>query len=177
MLTKWQQDYLDILKPEKAGRIVSIQPYNPLSSTIAERTVGEVRARLPEADVRCMGSNMLGIAGENDADVFVLIQTNEKDSYIEALNTILLDRSDKEKSQTHLHKWHWFEQGVEVNVYLTNKDEKWFQEQVRTCEKLSEDPELVKEYERLKLSCNGKTWKEYKIAKYEFYNKILGLKK
>ena len=33
---------------------------------------------------------------------------------------------------------------------------------------------ILKEYEKLKSSMNGKAYKDYQIAKYKFYNRVLG---
>ena len=56
------------------------------------------------------------------------------------------------------------------------KDQKQ-KEQIEIFEIFKNSPEILKEYEELKLSMNGKTYKEYQIAKYEFYNRVLGLER
>ena len=45
--------------------------------------------------------------------------------------------------------------------------------QIKVFEILKSDEKLLKEYEELKLSFDGKSYKDYQRAKYEFYNKIL----
>ena len=41
---------------------------------------------------------------------------------------------------------------------------------------LKNDKEFLKKYESLKVSMNGKSFKEYQRKKYEFFNKILAKK-
>lgn len=45
--------------------------------------------------------------------------------------------------------------------------------QIKVYEILKSNKELLKEYEELKLKFNGKSFKDYQRAKYEFYHKIL----
>ncbi len=175
MLTERQKAYLAILSPKKAEKIISIEPFNPAIPAITERVMQEIRTHLPQADVRCMGSSVLGISGENDIDMYVLIDQADLQYYITSLNELFAGKSGPDKSQTHLHKWYWEESGSEVTVFLSDKNDKWVKEQLKTFDLLVTHPEIVKKYEEMKGTMNGKTLKEYKIAKYEFYNKMLGI--
>lgn len=73
------------------------------------------------------------------------------------------------------NKWQWEEDKYEISVHLSDPDDKKFQEQLDIFALFKSRPEVLKDYEKLKNSMNGKSYKEYQIAKYEFYNKVLGL--
>ncbi len=176
MLTKYQKAYFDIVKPEKASRVIHIMLFNEAMPTITDRVIKEIKNQIPEADVFCMGSSLLKISGENDIDIYISIDAKELERYKKELDKIYLTKSGPDKSQTHLHKWYWNESGSEVNVYLSDKNDLWFQEQLATFKMMQNSPDIIREYEKLKKSMDGKTWMEYKKAKCEFYNKILGLK-
>lgn len=47
------------------------------------------------------------------------------------------------------------------------------QKQIKVYEILKNDQKLLKKYENLKSSLNGKSFKKYQTKKYEFYNRIL----
>ncbi len=58
-------------------------------------------------------------------------------------------------------------------MYLTDPTTPSMQEQIKTFEILKNDPKLLKEYEQIKLSADGQSFREYMRRKYEFFNKIL----
>ena len=56
---------------------------------------------------------------------------------------------------------------------MTNPDSGTMKEQLAVFEILKSDPQLLSQYESLKLRMNGKFFRDYQEAKYEFYNQIL----
>ena len=100
----------------------------------------------------------------------MLCSDEVKDFYTEKLKGLFGEKT-KEK------KWKFFQGGFEVSVYINNPKDQKQKEQIEIFEIFKNSPEILKEYEELKLSMNGKTYKEYQIAKYEFYNRVLGLER
>lgn len=47
-------------------------------------------------------------------------------------------------------------------------------EQIELFHIFKEKPDLLKEYEQIKLASNGIAFREYMRRKYEFFNKVLG---
>lgn len=167
MLTLDEERYLQGLPPEESNRIIHIQPYNPAIEGIAKAIMQKLRQRLPaDTDIRFMGASALGISGQNDIDIYVLVPDSEHSVYLAKLETILGKQVN--------HKWSWDEQGYEVSVYLADPASPSQKRQLDMHAALQNSPELLHEYEQLKSAMNGKTYIEYQTAKYEFYNKVLG---
>ena len=170
MLLPGQKDYLAKLFPERAEAKVSIKPWDSRVITIAEGIIKTIKDKIPEADVRFMGASALRISGQNDIDIYVLCFDKDKDTYTEKLKELFGEKT-KEK------KWKFFQDGFEVSVYINNPEDLKQKEQIEIFEIFKSSPQILKEYEELKLSMNGKTYREYQIAKYEFYNRVLGLER
>ncbi len=165
MLTSDEQDYLNGLTETQANRIVHIQPYNRALADTAEAVIQRLQDQIPNTDIQFMGASALGISGQNDIDIYVLAPTPEHSKYFPVLD-LLLGKQDK-------HKWHWVENDYEVSVYLADPQTPTQKKQIDVFNTLKKTPGLLKEYEQLKSSMDGKTYKEYQTVKYEFYHKIL----
>lgn len=168
MLLQGQKDYLAKLPLERAESIVSVKPWDSRVIPVAENIIGVIKEKIPDADIRFMGASALRISGQNDIDIYVLCSDENKENYTEKLKELFGEKA-KEK------KWKFFQDGFEVSVYINNPEDQKQKEQIEVFEIFKNNPQILKEYEELKLSMNGKTYKEYQIAKYEFYNKVLGL--
>lgn len=169
MLTEGQQKYLSKLPPERADSIVEVKPYDPYTEIIAQEVIGSIKELLPEADIRFMGASALGIPGQNDVDIYIICPKDLKEEYTLRLGKIFGNQIK--------NKWQWIKDGYEVSVYLSNPDDKKFKEQLDIFEIFIKNPQLLKEYEELKNSMNGKTYAEYQRSKYEFYNRVLNIVK
>ena len=167
MLTEGQKNYLAKLPPERAEEIITVNPYDHKTTEVAEEIISQIIATLPEADTRFMGASALGISGQNDVDIYILCSPEMKDVYLSKLTPVFGEQVK--------NKWQWFKEGIEVSVYLSDPSDYKFQEQLKIFEILKNTPEVLREYELLKQSVSRKTYNEYQIAKYEFYNKTLGL--
>ena len=167
MLTREQERYLQNLPEAKANKLMVIKPYNPKTKIIAQRILTMIKDVIPEADARFMGASALGISGQNDVDIYIMCMDRMKDDYHSKLGTIL--------GKTARNEWTWEEEGVEISVYLSDPDDKNFREQIEIFEVFTHNPKALREYELLKESMNGKTYREYQIAKYGFYNRALGM--
>ena len=114
-----------------------------------------------------MGASALKISGQNDVDIYVITPNGTRENYLSKL-------SAKFGEQTK-DKWQWHDEDIEVSVYLSDPEDFKSKEQLNIFEIFSNRPEIAKEYETLKESMSGKSYREYQIAKYEFYNRILGI--
>jgi GrpB-like predicted nucleotidyltransferase (UPF0157 family) len=175
MLTEGQKKYLSKLSSEKADNIISIKPYDPKTSALADKIISKIKDEIPDVDVRFMGASALEISGQNDIDIYVITSGKNKETYKNILNKIFPELSGNINTLVNFHKWNWEDKGLEVSVYLSNPEEQKFQEQLDIFDLLKSNQNILKEYENLKLSMNGKTYKEYQTAKYEFYNRVLGI--
>ncbi len=167
MLTENQKKYLEKLPKEKAEKIIVDSPYNPRTKPIAERLLTLIKETLFEADVRYMGASALGISGQNDVDIYIICPSYRKALYRSRLNDSFFKIFGEE--------WSWKEGETEISVYLSDPDDKNLKEQIEIFEIFTHNPKALREYERVKQSMSGKTYMEYQTAKYEFYNRMLGI--
>ena len=167
MLTEGQKNYLAKLPPERAEDIITVHPYNPQTKEIANEVIEQIKGVVPDADARFMGASALGISGQNDVDIYIICPPEMKEIYLSKLSPVFVEHVK--------NKWQWFKDGVEVSVYLSDPSDYKFQEQLKIFDILKTNPEVLKKYKLLKESVSGKTYRDYQIAKYEFYNKELGI--
>lgn len=168
MLTSGQKNYLSKLPKERMESIITVLPYNPKTETISEKVIKQIKETIPEVDVRYMGASALKISGQNDVDIYVITPKEIKENY---LSKLIPQFSEQVKN-----KWQWHDDGIEVSVYLSDPEDFKFKEQLEIFEIFKVKSEITKEYETLKESMNGRTYGEYQTAKYEFYNRVLGIK-
>ena len=169
MLTPDEINYLKKIPPDKA---VKIYPYDPKTSEIAQKIIKMIKLTYSNLVVKHMGASALKISGQNDLDIFAFSDPKKFDEYFPGL--IKLFGQPLHRHDTFC-EWKFNKDGFDVEFYLTARDSETMQRQVKTFENLKNNPSLLKEYEQLKQSMNGKSFKEYQEKKYEFYHKILDL--
>ena len=168
MLTENQNKYLAKLSSERASKAIIIKPYDSILADIAEKVIIKIKREIPDIDVRFMGASALKISGQNDIDIYIMCKNDElKEIYLSKLKLIFGEQIK--------NKWHWYENEIEISVYLSNPENQNMKEQLEIFDILNTSPELLKEYELLKSSLNGKPYNEYQTAKYKFYNRVLGV--
>lgn len=170
MLTEAQSKYLDTLPENKK---VLILPHSPKLKEIAEDLIAKVQAIHPEIESLFGGAAGLGISGQNDLDIDFLINPSDLVKY---LPTFIQLFGEARVSKEKVAAWSFEIEGVEVDLWLTDKTSPEVQEQHRLFYLLRDNPDLLREYEELKQTFNGKEYKDYQSAKYEFYNRVLGVK-
>lgn len=168
MLTEGQKNYLNKLSTERSQSIVRILPFNPQTQSAAQGVIDKIKTLIPKVDVRFMGASALGISGQNDVDVYLVTREDRQAEYLSKLQTLFGEQQKK-------NKWNWYKDGIEISVYLSNPDDQKFKEQLDIFDLFKNNQKILREYERLKKSPDGKTYKEYQTAKYEFYNRVLGI--
>ena len=172
MLTVTQKKFLDSLGPEKLNRVVIVEPWEPAGLSLANNLVDEIQNIVPELEVVLMGSVYFKIAGEKDIDITIYCSKPEQVNYVEKLERFLGKHTSEGKGHTG---WELKKDGYNITVYLSDPRSPNSQVQKQLFELLQTRPDLVKEYEQIKLLANGKTYREYQTNKYEFFNKVLNI--
>ncbi|HRV76325.1 MAG: GrpB family protein [Candidatus Nomurabacteria bacterium] len=167
MLTKPQANYLKTI-PE--DRLVHIKPYTEELQRVADQIISAIKAISEDIDIRLMGATGLGISGQGDLDMYMLHPKEDFNMYLDRLIELFGEPTHKHEDNV---EWMFEREGVEVELYLTDPSTPSMAEQIRVFELLKNNSELKDEYEKLKSDANGKPFREYQAAKYEFYNKIL----
>ncbi|KKQ75384.1 MAG: hypothetical protein US96_C0012G0013 [Candidatus Woesebacteria bacterium GW2011_GWB1_38_5b] len=145
---------------------VFVKPFDPKVKEIGESIISKIKKQFSELEVLFMGSVALGIAGQNDIGIYALCEPREFDKFLPALKKIF---GNPTKTHDTFIEWNFLEGGYQVEFYLTKPP----QRQIDIFNVLKNDQKILKEYEDLKLSFNGKRMRDYQKAKYEFYSKIM----
>jgi len=163
MLTKYEEDFLKKIPISKKA---SVKPFNPKAKDTGDLLVKRIKEKLPGVKILFMGATALGIAGQNDIDIYVLSNSKNFHKYLPTLEKLF-----GKPNSTHdtFFEWSFTENEYLVELYLTELPER----QIKVYEILKSNKELLKEYEELKLKFNDKSFRDYQRAKYEFYSRIL----
>lgn len=163
ILTKNEEDFLSKIPEDKK---VKINPFDPKAKEVGDSIVSIIKELLPSVEILFMGATALEIAGQNDIDIYVLSESKDFDKYLPTLKKFF--GKPKNNHKTFI-EWNFEKDGYPVELYLTEPPER----HIKIFELLKVNKELLEEYEHLKLKFNGKSFKDYQKAKYEFYNKIM----
>lgn len=165
-LTEDQEKYLEKIPIDKKVKIV---PFDPETPRIVDEIIGQVKNAVIDLEVKFMGASALGISGQGDIDLYILSPEKYFESYLPKLEEVFGPRV----SGISIIKWELMRDGHEIEMYLTDPSTPSMQEQIKVFETLKNNPSLLKEYEEIKTSTNGQSFREYMRRKYEFFNKIL----
>lgn len=167
MLTKDEIDFLNKIPVDKK---VQIHPFNPKVANIAEDIIKSINNIYPDLEVKHMGASALGISGQNDVDVYAFSNPSGFDKYLSGLVSLFGEPLHKHET---FCEWKFKRNEFNIEFYLTAKKSETMEKQIRVFETLKNNSDLLKEYENLKSSMNGKPFREYQEKKYEFYHRIL----
>lgn len=132
----------------------------------------KIKRTVPDLEVVLTGSLAYEVAGEEDVDISIWCPLEDQEKYRPLLDKVL--GKHKEILSNHT-AWEFYKDGIHVGVWLVDRSRS--RTMIRgnlLLDAFNKNPNLIKEYENLKLSMNGKTYKEYQTAKYEFYHKVIG---
>lgn len=90
MLTKDEKDYL---KKIPASKKASIKPFDQQAKKVGDSVVSKIKKALPKVKVLFMGSTALGIAGQNDIDIYVLSEPKDFGKYLPNLKKLLVHQN------------------------------------------------------------------------------------
>ncbi len=168
MLTPNQEKYLQKI-PESEK--VLIKPFDSRATDVAADLLGEIKRIVPDFKVLFMGAAALGIAGQNDLDLYILCTEKDFAKYLPKLE----QHFGPKIQGISIIKWEFTRDGFPVELYLTDPETPSMKEQIQLFELLKSSPNLRKEYEQIKLDSDGISFREYMRRKYDFFNRILGL--
>jgi len=168
MLTADEKDYISKIPVDKRA---SIKPYTSSLHKTASQIIENVKTLCPDLNIVHMGAIGLGISGQGDIDIYALTSPDDFNRYLTLIKQVLGKPVSKKIDSI---AWEFTKNGYEVEFYLTDPNSKAMTRQIAVFEILQSNSSLLKEYEDLKESLNGKSFKEYQIKKYEFYHRILG---
>jgi GrpB-like predicted nucleotidyltransferase (UPF0157 family) len=166
MLSWDEEDYLSKIPEDKRVEII---PFDPRITEISEELIGRVHIAVPDLEVRHMGASSLGLSGQNDIDVYIFCKEENYAKYLPKIEKVFGPKIPGISSV----KWSMNIEGFEIEMYLTDPSSPTMKRQIAVFEALKKNGKLREEYEKLKESLNGTSFKEYQRNKYEFYHRIL----
>lgn len=169
MLTEGQIKYLATVPDDQ--RMV-VKPFNPRGLDIANNIIFDIKTLEPDLGVMLLGSLALKISGQEDIDISVFCIKSEQPIHIDSFKELFGEPTRQTANSTG---WDFDKEGFSVSVWLTDPTTETTNDQIRVFNMLKDNPELLKEYEKIKEDAKDLTYKEYQTKKYEFYNRILGL--
>jgi hypothetical protein len=170
MLTEGQIKYLAKVPDDQK---MVVRPFNPRGLEIAEKIIEDIKLLNSDLDVMILGSLALKISGQEDIDISAFCIKSEQYKYLDNFKKLFGEPTRQTQNSVG---WDFQKENFNVGVWLTDPTSKTTQGQIRVFNMLKSDPVLLKEYERIKEDAKNLSYKEYQIRKYEFYNRILGLK-
>lgn len=169
MLTEGQIKYLATVPDDQ--RIV-IKPFNPRGLEISEEIINSIKEVEPELEVILLGSLALKISGQEDIDISAYCVKAEQPEHLDNFKKLFGEPS---RQTANSIGWSFEREGFSVDVWLTDPTSETTKAQRQIFEMLRDSPELLKEYEEIKLEAKDLPYKQYQAKKYEFFNRILDL--
>ncbi|KKW00924.1 hypothetical protein A3E17_03705 [Candidatus Amesbacteria bacterium RIFCSPHIGHO2_12_FULL_48_14] len=171
MLKPNQEKYLSTIPADKK---VVIKPYDPKLREVADGIIRFVHGIDPDLEVLFMGAAGLGISGQGDLDLYILCKPSDFGKYLLGLKDVF---GEPVKEKDTYVAWELVRDDVPVELYLTDLGNEIYntsmKEQNDIFNILKTNPDILKEYEDLKISLNGQSFREYQRQKYKFYNRVL----
>lgn len=168
MLSQKEKRYIRSIPQSK---VVKIKPFNLKATKVANEIIQKVKEAAPNLRVIHMGASGLGISGQRDLDIYALAKPERfKDHLPDLIRLFGKPKSEKPNSVA----WEFDDKGYSIEFYLTDPNSRSMKRQISVFEILKGNKKLLKEYERLKESMDGKSFRDYQRKKYEFYHRILG---
>lgn len=166
MLTADEEKYLQKIPSDKT---VVIVPYDNNIPGIVQSIKEQIQNAGIDLEVKFLGASALTISGQGDIDLYIFCQEENFQTYLPRLEKIFGPKI----AGVSIIKWEFERQGHEVELYLTDPSTPSMKAQIKVFEILRDNPTLVKEYEAIKSSADGKSFREYMKLKYEFFHRIL----
>lgn len=174
MLSDRQKEYIKNLPKETAEKPVIIFPYEKRGLEIAQTVINDIHSVEPNLKAFLMGSLPLKIAGQRDID----ITSNDSVSNFEIYKTkFKKELGMPSKINDSSIVWHFSKGGYEISFYIVDPEKSdQLQRQMQMNNLFENNPALLTQYEKLKLSLNGRPYRFYLEKKYEFFNEVLAKK-
>lgn len=173
MITKKQEEWLNHLTDDDQ---ITIIPYDPNVKKIFKYVKQEIQAILgKQVEVVHRGASSMGISGQGDIDVYILVEALFFNNYLSKL----VEALGKPGSLYPLERARWVKkiEGIKVETFLMNNEHPVWTESTIFETYLKTHTASLIEYEKIKQDAEGKSTREYYTVKIEFINKILGLTK
>ncbi|MFZ1735599.1 MAG: phosphotransferase [Candidatus Moraniibacteriota bacterium] len=149
---------------------VRIEVPNSAGLDVSESVMAELRLVLPRNSIiHLLGSASMGIAGRRDVDIFIECPRANLRHRSRCISSIFGSPARRKNSfiEWEVHRDNW-----EIDILLIDPTTEKFKNQMKVDRILRNDKLIRSEYEKLKQSLDGKSFREYERAKYEFFMRV-----
>lgn len=170
MLTDNQKRWINHLRDDDK---VEIYPFDKTSKEKFEKVKMEIiNSVAMKIDVEHRGSTSLGIAGQNEIDIYIPLSPNA--FYGRALVLELTELYGPPKS-THKTRTRFqtIDGGKKIDIFLIDKESPEWLNGLKFEDYLKIHKDALREYEELKYNCNGLSTRKFYEKKVTFINDIL----
>lgn len=144
--------------------------YQPRLKQLYDKLAAKVSVNLPEAEVEHIGSSAIkGAYSKGDLDVLVRVS---KDKFLPSVKIIESLGFSIKKGTLRTESLCMLEGKDDVAIQLIEAGSQ-FENFVHFRNKMNRRPDLVEQYNQLKLNCTGLTAEEYRARKSKFIGAIL----
>lgn len=168
MLTSDQKNWLNKLSDANKVKII---PYDPKVLEIFKQKKSYLKSILGKnAQILHKGASAWGISGKGDIDIYIPVMAKKFESTFSTLKLHLGDPGSYYPNERA--RWNSQEDNIDIEYLLTNKEATFWQELELFWDYIETHPVVLREYELLKASCDGKSTKYYYTQKIMFFNNI-----
>lgn len=163
------KNYLYTFAPYKREKVQIV----PWSKEIADKGFAlaeKIRLLAPGLQVHYVGSAALGIAGRNDVDLYIECQPEDFDKYEPIISSVV---GSPFVRRAAFVEWSLEHDGYSLDILLSHRGHRGFRETIELFDRFYKYPELISEYEQIKLSSDGLTDREYTRRRMFFFNRVL----
>jgi len=170
MLTEKQKKWIAHLPDDDK---IKILPFDKISQKYFEEVKEKIWASLNnKIKVEHRGSTSLGIAGQNEIDIYIPVQASVFYARTLVPELTKIFGSPKSNHQTRI-RFQVVRNKKNIDIFLIDKESDEWMNGIRFEKYLKTHKEALKEYENLKYKCNELSTRKYYEKKVEFINNIL----
>lgn len=151
------------------------EQYQAACNELFVRYERDIKKLVPNARIEHVGASSIPFAvSKGDLDIFVGVELNELEDVIERLTTLgFNEKLDTLRTPELCMLESTSSDDVALQVVANGSEFECF---LRFRDKLRANPELVQQYNTLKMSCEGWPQEEYREKKSDFIKHVLDLK-
>lgn len=170
MLTKKQKDWINLLPDDDK---VKILPFDKKSQEIFKRVKEEILKKLgSETRVEQRGSTSLGIAGQNEIDIYIPVSSSIFYANVLVQKLTNIYGPPKSVHETRL-RFQFIEDKKKIDIFLIDEESAEWINGVKFENYLKTHNAVLAEYEKLKYACDKLSTRKFYEKKVTFINDIL----
>lgn len=168
LLLKSPKDYIYSYTYSPVKRI-KIEKYDKAINAYGEDLVKQLHTLFPKLVVHFIGSAAMGIPGQRDIDLLIESQPADFQLYLPELVKMF---GKPKKHKKSFVEWATSQNNCSLDIIMCDAASPILSKPLRVFKLLMSRPELLIEYEQIKLAADNTTVREYKKRRMIFFERI-----